>query len=128
MKLIDSSTIVKFFSEEPGWESIKEYLYVPISIELSMVELGSGLLKKVRKKSMKSAAAVEILKRCPTIFRFIEQKKHLDRAFQIAEGYGLSVYDSLFIAVALRGGYELVTSDGRQAQIARRLGVKTTEC
>ncbi len=128
MKLIDSSIIVKYFSEEPGWEGLREYLYTPISIELSMQELGSGLLKKVRNKKMESGAAIQILKRCPEIFKFIEQKKHTDRAFEIAEKYGLSIYDSLFIAVASRGNYELITSDGRQAEVARKLGVKTTEC
>ena len=49
MRLIDSSVIVKFFSEEPGWDSLKEYLYTPISIELSMKELPKPLFLPVEK-------------------------------------------------------------------------------
>ncbi len=128
MKLIDSSVIVKFFSEEPGWESVKEYLYTPISIELSMKELGSALLKKVRRNEFKLGIAMQILKRYPSIFRFVEQKKSLDKAFEIAQKYDISIYDSLFIAAAMREGYELVTCDKHQAEIARKVGVKTIEC
>lgn len=128
MRLIDSSSIVKFFAEEPSWEGVKPYLYTPISIELSMKELGSGLLKKVRKDQLKESTAMDVLSRCPYIFRFVDQKRHLPKAFEIAKTYGTSVYDSLFIAAAMQGGYELVTSDGNQAKIARKLGVKTIEC
>lgn len=128
MRLIDSSSIVKFFAEEPGWEAVKPYLYTPISIELSMKELGSGLLKKVRKSQLKESTAIDILSRCPYIFRFVEQKKHLPKAFEIAKTYDTSIYDSLFIAAALGGGHELVTSDGNQARIARKIGVRTIEC
>ncbi len=127
MRLIDSSVIVKFFAEEPGWGSLREYLYTPISIELSMKELGSALLKKVRQKGMERQTAMEILARCPKIFRFLEQKKHLNGAFEIAQKYDTSIYDSLFIAVALKEGYELVTCDGYQADIARKVGVRVIE-
>ncbi len=128
MRLIDSSSIVKFFAEEPGWEGVRPYLYTPVSIELSMKELGSGLLKKVRKNELEEATAIGILSRCPSIFRFVEQKRHLPKAFQIAKTYDTSIYDSLFIAAALHGGHELVTSDHNQAKIARNLRVKTIEC
>ncbi len=128
MRLIDSSVIVKFFSEEPGWENTKEYLLAPISIELAMQELGSGLLKKVRKNELKETTAIEILERCPYIFRFVEQKRKSGTAFEIARKNNISIYDSLFIAAALKEGYELVTSDGRQAEIARKLGINTIEC
>lgn len=128
MKLIDSSVIVKFFSEEPGWEATRQYLYVPISIELSMIELGNALLKKVRKGEFKEGAVNDILARYPKVFRFIDQKRHLPKAFEIARKHGISIYDSLFIAAAMKEGYELVTCDGRQAEIAQKVGVKAIEC
>ena len=49
MRVTDSSTIVKFFSQEPGWENLREYLYEPITIELSVKELGNALWKKVNR-------------------------------------------------------------------------------
>lgn len=127
MKLIDSSVIVKFFAEEPGWESVTEYLYTPISIELSAVELGNALLKKVRARAFEKQAVIEILTRYAKIFRFVEQKKHVAEAFELAQKHGASIYDALFIAVALNEGYELVTCDRHQAEVARKAGVKTIE-
>ncbi len=128
MRLIDSSVIVKFFSEEPGWESLREYLYTPVSIELSMIELGSALLKKVRKNEFDEDTAIEVLDRYPNTFRFLEQKKSISKAFDIARRYDTSIYDALFIAAAIKEGYELLTCDKYQAEIARKLGVKAIEC
>ncbi len=127
MRLIDSSVIVKFFSEEPGWEGLREYLYTPISIELSMKELGSALLKKVRKDELDEETAIEILDRCPSIFRYVEQKKNISKAFEIAKKHNTSIYDAMFIASAMKDGYELLTCDKRQAEVARKEGVKTLE-
>lgn len=128
MRLIDSSVIVKFFSEEPGWETLREYLYTPISIELSMKELGSALLKKVRKSEFDENVAIEILDRYPNTFRFVEQKKSISKAFEIAKKYKTSIYDAMFIAAAMKDGYELLTCDKYQAEVARKVGVKTIEC
>jgi predicted nucleic acid-binding protein len=128
MRIIDSSVIVKYFSEEPGWEDVEVYLYEPISIRLSMMELGSALLKKVRKNELDHKKAAEILERYPETFRFIEERKHISKAFEIAKKYGTSIYDAMFIAVALKNSYGLVTCDKYQAEIARKAGIKTTEC
>ena len=128
MRLIDSSVIVKYFSEEPGWGDVEEYLYEPVSIELSMIELGSALLKKVRKNELDYKKAVVILERYPDTFRFIEERKHIGKAFEIAKKHNTSIYDAMFIAVALKNSYELVTCDNNQAELARKVGVKTIEC
>ncbi len=127
MRLIDSSVIVKFFSEEPGWDSLREYLYTPISIELSMKELASALLKKVRKNEFDEDTAIEVLDRYPNTFRFVEQKKSISKAFEIARKYDTSIYDAMFIAAAMKDGYELLTCDKHQAEVAREVGVKTLE-
>ena len=127
MRLIDSSVIVKFFSEEPGWEDLREYLYTPVSIELSMKELGSALLKKVRKNEFDEDIAIEVLDRYPNTFRFVEQKKSIGKAFAIAKKHNASIYDAMFIAAAMKDGYELLTCDKYQAEVARREGVKTLE-
>ncbi len=34
----------------------------------------------------------------------------------------------MFIAAALKNAYGLVTCDGNQAELARKVGVKTIEC
>jgi predicted nucleic acid-binding protein len=34
----------------------------------------------------------------------------------------------MFIAAAMKDGYELLTCDKYQAEVARKMGVKTIEC
>ena len=112
-------------SGEPGWEELTQYLYAPISIQLAMDELGNALLKKVRKNELKEAVALTVIKRSSSIFRFVEQRTLLTKSFEIARKHEISIYDALFIAAAMKTGYELVTCDKRQAEIARKLGVRT---
>lgn len=122
--LIDTSVVVRFFSKEPGWESVKEYLTEPLSIELSMIELGSALLEKVRGKELNEKEAIEVLEGYPKNFRFVEEKTSLVKAFEIAKQYNTSMYDAMFIATALKNNLELVTCDNYQATNARKVGVK----
>ena len=126
MKIIDSSTIVKYFSAEPGWGKIRPFLSLPVTIELSIKELGSALWKKVNKKEFEMDSALEILLEFQRIAKFYGQKKDIKRAFEIAVSHHITIYDSLFIAAALAENFELVTSDARQGKIASESGVIMT--
>ncbi|MHB8359914.1 MAG: type II toxin-antitoxin system VapC family toxin [Thermoplasmataceae archaeon] len=128
MKVTDSSTIVKFFSQEPGWENLREYLYEPITIELALKELGNALWKKVNRGEFEEVNALEVLTEFQRIGKFLEQGKYLGKAFEIAVKYKITIYDSLFIAAAFLEGYDLVTSDMRQATVSKDLGINTTVC
>ncbi|RLE83640.1 MAG: PIN domain nuclease, partial [Thermoprotei archaeon] len=48
---------------------------------------------------------------------------YLDAALQIALDYGVTFYDSLYLAQAQKYG-EFLTSDEEQADIANQLGIK----
>ena len=45
-----------------------------------------------------------------------------------AKKHNTSIYDAMFIAAALKNAYELVTCDNNQAELAKKVGVKTIEC
>ncbi|MCL4328512.1 MAG: type II toxin-antitoxin system VapC family toxin [Candidatus Thermoplasmatota archaeon] len=125
MKIIDSSAIVKFFSTEPGWENLREIMNSPITIELSIKELGNALWKKVNQRLFQKESAVEVLTEFQRICKFFDQRKYLKRAFEIAVTHNITIYDSLFIAAAVAENCELVTSDRRQAEISKELDIKT---
>jgi predicted nucleic acid-binding protein len=58
-------------------------------------------------------------------FPTIPALKLLDRAFQIAADYGRTVYDSLYVALAVQTGAHLITADERLANaLAARFPVK----
>ncbi len=128
MRVIDSSTIVKFFSLEPGWESTRDYVQLPATIELAILELANALGKKTRSGLLDSETAVEVLDKFDRIAFYFDQREYIGKAFVIATSSNITIYDALFIAVASVEGSELVTSDGRQALVARKEGVQTIEC
>ncbi len=125
MKIIDSSTIVKFFSAEPGWERLREILNSPVTIELSVIELGNALWKKVNLRLFEMEAAVEVIKEFQRIAKIFEQGKYLEEAFKIAVANHITIYDSLFIAAARAENCSLVTSDQGQAEVSKHLGIIT---
>lgn len=125
MKIIDSSTIVKYFSAEPGWGDLREYLNVPVTIELSIQELGNALWKKVSSNQFDLNSASEILIEFQRITKFYDQRKYVKRACEISVNHHITIYDSLFIAAALVENCELITSDTNQGRISAENGVKT---
>lgn len=125
MKIIDSSTIVKFFSTEPGWENLREIMNSPVTIELSIKELGNALWKKVNQRLFEKDSAIEVLTEFQRICKFFDQRNYVGRAFEIAVTHQITLYDALFIAAAVAENCELVTSDRKQAEISKELDITT---
>jgi predicted nucleic acid-binding protein len=128
MQLIDSSSIVKYFSQEPGWEGVRQHLEKSMTLHMAMVELANALKKKVNKGILEKDAAIEVLRGYSTYADVIDQNPYLIQALEISLLKGSSVYDSMFIAAAIETGCDLVSSDDKQLKVARELGVKTTKC
>ena len=124
MLLIDSSALVRFFSKEQGWETAAEFVASSSTISLALAELGSALLKKIIKNEVKPETASRLLGGYSASAVLVDQNTHLVLALGIAASGKSSIYDSLFIATALEGGYDLVSCDRRQAEVAEELGVK----
>ena len=58
-------------------------------------------------------------------FATISSLKLVDQAFQIATDYGRTVYDSLYVALAVQMNAQLITADERLANsLAARFPVK----
>jgi predicted nucleic acid-binding protein len=126
--LIDSSVIVKFFSKEPGWEKLDTYIAENLTLGLALTELGSGLLKKVRKNELSQDTALILLKEYSEKAVILDEKKYLPLAFEYAMAYNIKIYDSLFIAAAFQGGHSLVSCDRRQCNVAESLGIEVIRC
>lgn len=128
MLLIDSSAIVKFFSKEPGWEEVTKYINSSLTLSFAIVELSSGLLKKVIKKELQHSVAEQLINGYSESAILLSQNKYISTALNIAIINKLAIYDSLFIAVALDESYDLVSSDKKQLRVAKSLGIKTIRC
>ncbi len=128
MLLIDTSAIVKFFSQEEGWEQVRQYIADAMTLHMAISELGNALLFKVRKKDLSLKTATEILSKYAKNAVLLNDEEYTEPALQAAYEGGLTMYDSTFLAACMEEGFGLVTCDRTQAKEARRLGIEVTEC
>ena len=128
MRVIDSSSLVKYFSREEGWCKVREYLLEGVvSIDLVVKEVGNALWKKIIRGEMTLEIAQEILSGLAKgiAVKLLDQKEHLAKALEIAIRNKITIYDALSIALAKNLNTELITSDTRQAKAAKKEEVET---
>ena len=128
MQIIDSSSIVKYFSQEPGWEGVRQHLEKSMTLHMAIVELASALGKKVSKNMLKKDAAMDALSSYREYADVTDQNAYIPQALEIALSKGSSIYDSMFIAAAIKTGSDLVSSDDKQLRIAQELGIRAIKC
>jgi predicted nucleic acid-binding protein len=127
--VLDASVAAKWFLTGPeetlveaasdilsGWVADRIQLIVP---DIFWAEMGSIFLKAVRLgripktvgREALSALAQQKLRTFPTL-------PLLEIAYTIAESFGRSIYESLYVALAVTSNYVLVTADERLANVA----------
>lgn len=127
MRAIDSSALIKYFSREEGWDRVRDLMRDGvITLDLAVKEIANALWKKVVRGEMEYRVAAEILRDIVEgkPFPIEKQDIYILEAFKIACENGITIYDSLFIALAKAKNLEIITSDSRQAETARKIGVK----
>jgi len=130
VRAIDSSSLVKFFSKEPGWRDVRELILEGVvTLDLAVKEVANALWKKVLREEMKAQDAGKIITDLieGDVIKLADQRNHIQKAFEIALNNKITVYDSLFIALAKKLHTELITSDSRQAEAAEKEGVRVRE-
>ena len=126
MRVIDSSSLVKFFSKEEGWEKVAQIIAEGvITLDLSIKEVANALWKKILVGEMSEDLAIKILSDLlkHEAIIIVNQDEFLIEAFKITNRNKISIYDSLFISLAKSKNLELVTSDIKQYEIAKNEGV-----
>jgi len=127
--VLDTSALVRFYVPDgpmpAGLEAAVQSAWrsecVLLMPELALAEVGEVLRKKERARRLSAAEAGEIL---DAVLRLpIEYEGHrecvLDAA-ALARRERLTVYDALFVVLALRHSADLITADGLLAKAWRR--------
>jgi predicted nucleic acid-binding protein len=127
MLVIDSSAIVKYFSKEEGWESLQDKITEGSTIQFALVELANALMNKVLDRKMGIGLAHVVMEEFAPQIPLLDQGKYAISAFDISKGNDLSFYDGLFIATAMGEGCDLLTCDPKQADVAKKLGLRVIE-
>ena len=127
MRVIDSSSLIKFFSREEGWEKVAEVMREGVAtLDLAVKEVANALWKKILGNEISYDTAQVIIRDLAEekAIPLISQDKLLAQALALAVNEKITVYDALFIAAAKELKTELVTSDTKQMEVAVRNGVK----
>jgi predicted nucleic acid-binding protein len=115
--VVDASVAVKWFFTEPFADAAEILLgggYQLLAPELLVLEVGSALWKRQRRRELDGDTASRILRdleRAPIEMLSIGKWGAL--ALDLAVRYGITVYDGLYLAVATGHECSLVTADRR---------------
>ena len=118
--VIDASVAVKWYIPEPLSDAATSYLELYrqekaslLAPELLIAEVGSVLWKKVRQKELAARDARQIasilVNHCP--LSLIPASELMPAALELAIKLNLTVYDSLYLALAVSAEVSLVTAD-----------------
>ena len=128
MIVIDASALVAFFLREEGWKTLAPYMKYTLSVDHVVKEFYNAVWRAVCiKKLIDNTSAKNIVQ----LFREYTEKnlvlepeeRYIDKAFDIATEYSITIYDSLYIAQALSKRVPLRTLDEKQCSTALRLGI-----
>lgn len=133
MIVIDSSVFSKFLLREEGWERVIPYFdpdLEPHAVDMLIIETTNVIWKYMRK--YKLITREQALGLYEQMRKLIEEEviilepseKYLREALEIAVDYDIPIYDSLFLAQARNLKAKLITSDRRQRDVAREIGVE----
>jgi predicted nucleic acid-binding protein len=134
--VLDASVAVKWFLPREGESYVDEAFglldgYVNqkldfISPDFFWAEFGNVLWKSVRRGRWPAESATEAVHHLNALqLPTIPAEDLLDDALALALGSGQTVYDSLYITLAMRSGGEMITADERLANaLAARLPVR----
>ncbi len=113
--VIDASVAVKWFLPELHAKAArkllsgKRHLLAP---DLIWSEVGNVLWKKVQRRELAAEAARNIVREFQHFpLETPSSKRLLEPAWDIAERFQMTVYDSLYVALAINRGCALVTAD-----------------
>jgi len=93
--------------------------------ELILAEAGHALMRKVRRRQIRDAEWRELwqdMRLVPLDLLSIDER--MDDALELAMQHNLSVYDALYLAVAVHLGATLFTADDVLSAAARAAGVQ----
>jgi len=128
--VIDASALAKFVLKEDGWNEIAKYLETgTLSVDHIVKEVANAVWRRFRQGEASLEDAKIMLKALKEILdRAIKVEGeiiYMDEAVRIAFNRDVTIYDSLYVAMAKEKGLKLLTADETQAQAAAAENIAT---
>lgn len=130
MIAIDASALTKFLLKEEGWDIVIQYLRCgTISPDLVVKEVANAIWRRCMQGEITSKEVKAMLKALKEIIgkavKIEDENKYLEEGLKIAFHQNITIYDSLYIALAKRKRLKLLTVDRVQAKAAKAEKVET---
>ncbi len=127
--MVDASALVAFFLREEGWRGLARYLVRTVSVDHVVKEFYNAVWKAVAVQGRMSwddaNAVLELFKSyLAKNMEVRDEMSYVDRALEIARETRITVYDALYVALAVDEGLPLLTLDEQQRRAAEGLGVR----
>ena len=132
MIVVDTSSLIKYLLREEGWKNVSHFLRKerkPASLNMALIEGANAVWKRYslyRDISFETAGQIlDYLYATRKIIFYGDPLNYLREAERIALEDGITVYDALYVAQALKHE-KLATSDEKLGKTAEKLGVEVT--
>jgi len=127
---VDASAVIAFFLREEGWKDLARYMVRTVSVDHVVKEFYNAVWKAtyLRNRLNRRQAEEALRLFMEYLSKNIELKDeimYINDSYRIALSTGLTIYDSLYIALAVKENLPLLTLDQRQRAVARKLGIST---
>ena len=125
--VVDASVAVKWLVREEGTDAARRLLSIPdalIAPDWLLIEAGSTFWKKVKRSELLVVHAKDHLKVLPTFFqKMIPAGDLVGDAFLLSVRLKHSIYDCLYLALAIDEGLQVVTADREFYEVAVKAGM-----
>lgn len=117
MPIIDSSIYASVVVKDEFYDDCKKYMTSKkATLDLAFAEAGNVVWKHVKIGRIAAEEAVDrarVLRRLINTSKIFKAEEILDEAVKLAVDHDITVYDALFIALAIKLNERLVTTDRR---------------
>ncbi len=129
MIVIDASALASYILREEGYGKMRDYLdrHRVVSVDMVAKEVSNAILIAFRRRRISKDDAEKafkaLLHMLNKVVELYPETEVLSEAFTIANSTGLTIYDSLYIALAKKLKVQLITGDRRQFEASNRVNV-----
>lgn len=127
--VVDASSILRFFftraPDHPLDDMIASENVEMFAPSLIHAEVGNGIWRYVRAGAITSSEAITVFERFRRIrLTLVREDELRDQPLALAIKTGLTVYDGMYLALAIKMKSALVTEDARLRKTAGGLGIE----
>lgn len=115
--VVDASVVVKWFIPEIHSDAARRLLDQPhqyLAPDLLFAEAGNVIWKKVQRRQLTSEMGQQLIRDLLTVaLDIVPTRGLIDDAYAMAIHTGQTVYDAIYLVLAIRLDTQLITADAR---------------